>query len=134
VTVVDGADWHKSKAFEMPVNLKLLFLSPYCPELNPQEHIWDELRAKCLHNKTFDSLEDHLVASLKAMETQNETAKSIRAWDWIINAFSIGNWYCTTPPIEGVIFYRVALYSKQFKKFRSAIKLKDKKRILSTST
>jgi transposase len=45
-------------------NLKLLFLPPYSPELNPQEHVWDELQEKCFHNKTFDSLnllEDHLV-------------------------------------------------------------------------
>jgi transposase len=36
----------------MPANLKLLFLPPYSPELNPQEHGWDELREKCFHNKT----------------------------------------------------------------------------------
>jgi transposase len=94
VMVVDGAGWHKSKAFEMPTNLRLLFLPPYSPELNPQEHIWDELREKCFHNKTFESLdllEDHLVESLKIMEAQNETVKSITAWDWIINAVSIEN-------------------------------------------
>ena len=52
----------------MPVNLKLLFLPPYSPELNPQEHIWDELREKSFHNKTFaslDLLEDHLVEALR---------------------------------------------------------------------
>lgn len=94
VMVVDGAGWHKSKTFEMPANLKLLFLPPYSPELNPQEHLWDELREKCFHNKTFeslDSLEDHLVESLKTMETQNETVKSIVAWDWIIDAVSNEN-------------------------------------------
>ena len=92
--VVDGAGWHKSKSFVMSVNLKLLFLPAYSPELNPQEHIWDELREKCFHNKTFDSLdllEDHLVESLRVLETQNDTVKSIANWDWIINAISIGN-------------------------------------------
>lgn len=94
VMVVDGAGWHKSKTFEMPVNLKLVFLPPYSPELNPQEHIWDELREKYFHNKTFDSLdfsEDHLVGALKTMETQHATVKNIVAWDWIIDAVSIGN-------------------------------------------
>ncbi len=94
VMVVDGAGWHKSKAFKMPTNLKLLFLPPYSPELNPQEHIWDELREKNFHNKTFDSLdmlEDHLVVALKTLETQTETIQRISAWDWIINVVSIAN-------------------------------------------
>ena len=84
VMVVDGAGWYKSKTFDMPANLKLLFLPAYSPELNPQEHIWDELREKSFHNKTFASpelLEDHLTQSLKVMERQYETIKSIAAWD-----------------------------------------------------
>ena len=94
VMVVDGARWHRSKTFDMPGNLKLLFLPAYSPELNPQEHIWDELREKSFHNKTFASLElleDHLAQSLKVMETQYETIKSVVAWDWIVDACSIGN-------------------------------------------
>jgi hypothetical protein len=44
VMVLDGAGWHKSKGLCLPGNLRLLFLPPYSPELNPQEHLWDELR------------------------------------------------------------------------------------------
>lgn len=94
VMVIDGAGWHKSQRLEPPVNLKLLFLPPYSPELNPQEHVWDELREKWFHNKTFDSLdllEDHLVAALNELETQYETIQSIVAWDWVVSACSIGN-------------------------------------------
>lgn len=29
----------------------------YSPELNPVEHIWDELREKYFHNRIFPSLE-----------------------------------------------------------------------------
>ena len=94
VMVLDGAGWHKSKSFVMPSNLKLLFLPRYAPELNPQEHVWDELREKSFHNKTFDTLdalEDHLVDALRALEMQNSRIKSIAAWDWIIDAVSIAN-------------------------------------------
>jgi transposase len=94
VMVVDGAGWHKNKKFAMPTNLKLVFLPPYSPELNPQEHIWDELREKHFHNKTFESLdllEDHLVESLKIMETQTDVVKGIAGWEWVINAISNGN-------------------------------------------
>jgi hypothetical protein len=51
VMVVDGAGWHKSKTFVLPQNLRLHFLPPYSPELNPQEHVWDELREKYFHKK-----------------------------------------------------------------------------------
>lgn len=94
VMVVDGAGWHRNKAMSLPANLALLFLPPYSPELNPQEHIWDELREKCFHNQTFatlNALEEHLVESLRNMETQHEVVKSIVAWNWIIDAVSIGN-------------------------------------------
>ena len=93
VMVVDGAGWHRC-AFSLPDNLKLHFLPPYSPELNPQEHIWDELREKYFHNKVFDSLdalEDQLVLGLKTLESQHSRVKSIAGWQWIINAFFNGN-------------------------------------------
>ncbi|SDZ18472.1 DDE superfamily endonuclease [Nitrosomonas sp. Nm33] len=46
IMILDGAGWHKSKDFDLPENIRLLFLPPYSPELNPQEHLWDELREK----------------------------------------------------------------------------------------
>lgn len=91
VMVLDGAGWHKCKDFSLPNHLHLLFLPPYSPELNPQEHLWDELREKHFHNRVFDSLdalEDHLVVALRNLENAPDRVKSIAAWDWIINAVS----------------------------------------------
>ena len=93
VMVLDGAGWHKTQ-FKLPSNLKLHFLPPYSPELNPQEHIWDELREKWFHNIVFDSLdalEDQLVLALKTLEYDPGVVKSIAGWDWIINSVSIAN-------------------------------------------
>lgn len=84
--------WHKCKDFHLPDNLRLLFLPPYSPELNPHEHLWDELREKHFHNRVFDSidaLEDHLVDALRDMENAPERVKSSAGWDWIINSVSI---------------------------------------------
>ena len=44
VMVMGGAGWHKSQAMKLAENMRILFLPPYSPELNPQEHVWDELR------------------------------------------------------------------------------------------
>jgi len=46
VMVVDGASSHKSKELVVPENIRLISLPGYSPELNPQEHIWDEVRDK----------------------------------------------------------------------------------------
>lgn len=91
VMIVDGAGWHKSNNFKFPDNLRLLFLPPYSPELNPQEHLWDELREKHFHNRAFDSLgalEDQLVAGLRALEADHERVKSIAGWEYIISSIS----------------------------------------------
>lgn len=71
--------------------MRLLPLPPYAPELNPVEHLWDELREKHFHNRVFDSLdalEDHLVAALHATEQGHDAVRSIVAWPWIIDALS----------------------------------------------
>ena len=50
--------------------------TPYAPELNPIEHVWDELREKFFHNQVFkslDALEDHLTTALKTLEDDPNT-------------------------------------------------------------
>jgi transposase len=89
VMIMDGAGWHNGKELDIPPNLRSLKLPPYSPELNPVEHVWDEIREKFFHNKVFDSLdalEDHLCAALRLMEGNTEKVQSIVAWPWIIKA------------------------------------------------
>ncbi len=92
VMVLDGAGWHASKSLIIPQNIKLLSLPPYAPELNPVEHLWDELREKHFHNLAFDSilaLEDHLESALRTLEMKRESVRSIVRWPWIVNALLI---------------------------------------------
>jgi hypothetical protein len=89
VMVLDGAGWHKNQEIELAENLRTVFLPPYSPELNPQEHVWDDLREKCFHNRAFDSmdaLEMRLEEGLKSLESNPERVRSITGWDWIINS------------------------------------------------
>ena len=91
VMVLDGASWHKSKEIELAENMRTMFLPPYSPELNPQEHVWDELREKFFHNRAFDSLdalETHLEEALRSLESSPQRMRSIAGWDWIINSVS----------------------------------------------
>jgi transposase len=94
VMVLDGAGWHKSQSMPIPPNIRLISLPPYSPELNPVEHLWDELREKYFHNRAFeslDALEDHLVQGLLNLENNNPRVQSICNWPWIINAISNAN-------------------------------------------
>ena len=88
VMIMDGAGWHKSTTLKAPSNMRMVFLPPYAPELNPVEHLWDELREKAFGNVVFsslDALEDHLEASLKAMELDVQRVHSTVSWPWIIS-------------------------------------------------
>jgi transposase len=87
--VLDGAGWHQSESLQLPANLRLLRLPPYSPELNPVEHLWDELREKAFHNRVFesiDALEEHLTIALRAMELDPPRVRSIVSWPWIMDA------------------------------------------------
>lgn len=69
--VVDGGGWHRSQNLQMPSDLRLLFLPPYAPELDPVENLWDNLREKSFHNRVFNSitsLEIHPVQTLADSE------------------------------------------------------------------
>jgi transposase len=69
-------------------------LPPYSPQLNSQEHIWDELREKYFHNQAFDSLdalEEQLLEGLPYLEQSHHAVKSIASLDWILNCVSNSN-------------------------------------------
>jgi len=73
----------------IPDNMRLLSLPPYSPELNPVEHLWDDLREKAFHNTVFESIEGlevHLESSLRGLEAAKDRVRSLVAWPWIINA------------------------------------------------
>jgi transposase len=54
---VDQASWHHSKALVLPETIRLIQQPPYAPEVNPVEHVWDDIREKHFHNRLFSSLD-----------------------------------------------------------------------------
>ena len=53
VLVVDKAAWHLTGKLEVPENMTIVPLSPYSPELNSVEQIWQLLRQRNLANRCF---------------------------------------------------------------------------------
>jgi hypothetical protein len=86
--VLDGASSHKAKQLTVPENIRLLSLPPYSPELNPQEHVWDELREKQFPNRVMDHMDQvirQLEEGLKGMANDPDRMRSLSAWPWIIS-------------------------------------------------
>lgn len=68
VMQIDRAGWHTANALKIPENIRLIPQPPYSPELNPVEHIWDDVREKWFHNRVFQALGkviDTLAAGLR---------------------------------------------------------------------
>ena len=88
IMILDGASSHKSKELVVPENMQLIGLPAYSPELNPQEHVWDELREKAFPNRVSVDMEE-VVARLKqelgAMSANGERLRSLTAWPWIVS-------------------------------------------------
>ena len=55
--VLDQAGWHRSDKLEIPTNIKIVFLPPYSPELNPVERFWQWLKRHSLRNRCHKNLE-----------------------------------------------------------------------------
>lgn len=88
VMVVDGASSHICKDLQVPENIRLLRLPPYAPELNPQEHVWDEVREKEFPNRVFADLGSvmrQLEAGLPRLAANPHGLRSLTAWPWIVS-------------------------------------------------
>ncbi len=88
VMQVDGAAWHGSHDLVVPSNIRLIQQPPYSPEVNPAEHLWDELREKYLHNRAFPSLDaliEVLCQGLNALADDPAALRSLTGFPHIIN-------------------------------------------------
>src|SRR5262245_17842817 len=57
VMLVDRTGCHLSPQVTVPANIRLLPQLPGSPELNPAEHLWDDLRENETAKRHFDTLE-----------------------------------------------------------------------------
>jgi len=84
--VMDQAGWHLAGDLVVPDNMRLMFLPPYSPELNPAEHLWDALREDCFANhvsKDLDAVELALSNGIVALESDLSRVQSMTGFRWI---------------------------------------------------
>ena len=57
ILVIDGAGWHTEPGLAVPDGLRLVYLPPYSPQLQPAECLWPVLDEP-LANKYFETIEE----------------------------------------------------------------------------
>jgi hypothetical protein len=72
--LLDRAPWHFGDVTDLidsTPRLQVMYFPPACPQLNPQEHVWERARDAISHNHTYrrfqaliDDFEDYLNESL----------------------------------------------------------------------
>jgi len=86
IMVMDQAGWHIAGELSVPRNMRIVFLPPYSPELNPAEHIWEALREDCFANTVFanlDAVENTLTSGLLAIEADPSRTQALAGFQWI---------------------------------------------------
>lgn len=87
ILVIDNASFHSTKDFELPKNIFLMPLPPYCPELNPAEKVWQWLKSKIAmkFHENLTNLENTLETIIQAID--NVLVKSITSYHFYLDDF-----------------------------------------------
>ncbi len=106
ILVLDNAGWHGEAGLNVPEGVRLVFLPPYTPELQPAETLW-ELVDEPLVNKhiaTIEALEEHRRKSMprprrSTRDHQKPNRLSLVAQDRSSEVISRRSyqWFCCRP-------------------------------------
>ena len=80
------AGWHLAGELSVPTDMRLIFLPPYSPEINPAEHLWKSLRKDCFASHVFadlDAVERTLSKGLVTLEANSARTQSVTGFQWI---------------------------------------------------
>lgn len=87
VLIVDNAGWHRAKGLAVPGNVRLHFLPPCTPELQPVEPFWALVR-EAVANDTFGRLADlkrRVTRRCGWLFRNRDTVKGAVGFRWAVN-------------------------------------------------
>jgi hypothetical protein len=96
--LLDQAGWHLSAKLAVPDNITIVPLPAKCPELNPQENVWQFMRGNWLSNRVFPRRRRPRRSLLPCLEQIGGTAlagdvdRNARLGTWVLISES---WYKT---------------------------------------
>lgn len=85
--VEDNAGWHRSKKAVIPKGIKVEFLPPYSPELQPAERLWSLLDEPLVNRyfETIDEIEDVLAERCCVLAEMKEDIRNLTNYHWFQN-------------------------------------------------
>lgn len=88
IVIIDNAAFHSTKDIQLPKNIILIPIPPYCPELNPAEKMWQYFKNKTAMKiyKSLDKLEEKITQIIN--NTDKKKIKSITQYQYLANAYS----------------------------------------------
>jgi transposase len=85
ILLLDNGAFHKAERLIIPLNIALLFIPPYSPELNPAEKIWWKMKRAFsgkLH-KTLNNISEFIDNEVAILT--NKDVKSICRFEYILS-------------------------------------------------
>jgi transposase len=84
--VLDNSGAHTAQRLMLPANVRLVFLPPYCPELNPIERVWRDLKDALawLQFPTLDVQQDYIATLLQGYEAA--TLQALTGYTYLVEA------------------------------------------------
>ena len=86
ILVLDNSGAHTAQRLTLPTNVRLVFLPPYCPELNPIERVWRDLKDDVAWQQFADlnAQQEYLGHLLQAYEAA--TLQSLSGYAYLVEA------------------------------------------------
>ena len=112
ILLLDQAGWHLSSRLVVPPNITLVPLPAKCPELNPQENVWQFMRDNWLSNRVFKSYEDivdHCCYAWNRLIDQPWRIMSIGMRDWAHRVLINESWYYALPAMYCTLRISISL-------------------------
>lgn len=86
---LDNGGCHQALDLSLPENVILLFQPPHCPEVNPIERLWSEIK-KVLKWEWFTNLDELRLGVQKVLQDLTQTIiTSVTGWTFIIEALVV---------------------------------------------
>ncbi|MCC3246270.1 IS630 family transposase [Methylocystis sp. WRRC1] len=84
VLVLDNAGWHGETGLRVTEGVRLIFLPPYTPELQPAETLWALVDEPIVnkHVETINALDEIVAKRCFALANERETIKSRAGFHW----------------------------------------------------
>jgi transposase len=88
ILLLDNSGAHTAQRLSIPANVRLVFLPPYCPELNPIERVWRDLKDDMAwqHFSNLAAQQDDVCDLLQAYEAS--TLQSLTGYAYHIKSLS----------------------------------------------